>query len=169
MFMDVWIWYWITWMINCLSQCTGVFANEESLDIKTKKKTLNFSDTQQDLMFLVKHWLVYAALQINCHMNQTRNTQPPNVMHHFGFCLKYRFNFSVTLLDEKNACNCCRLSPAFCTCTKKAKKRGKVKARQNSWQNSVYSRWPIQSVGRNYLNRLALSRTITRLCVSFPL
>lgn len=52
-------------------------------------------------MFVLKHWLVYEALHINCHMNKTRNTNSPNTMHDFGFCLKYRFNFSVTLLDEK--------------------------------------------------------------------
>lgn len=50
-------------------------------------------------------------------------------MHDFVFCLKYRFNFSVTLLDEKkskkkNACNCCRWSPVFYMCTKNKKNQG---------------------------------------------
>ncbi len=76
-------------------------------------------------MFLVKHWLVYAALQINCHMNQTRNTQPPNVMHHFGFCLKYHFNFSVTLLDEKMHVIAADCHPRSARAPKKQRREGK--------------------------------------------
>lgn len=74
---------------------------------------------------LLKHWLVYAALQINCHVNLTRNTQPLNAMHNFVCCLKYRFNFSVTLLDEKMHVIAADCHPRSACAPKKQRREGK--------------------------------------------